>query len=418
MLHYAGQIAENATGIQIHANMACRGDKHVCLVCEQKVFLRKGRTIRKSGQMMKSHFVHSVKNVIKCNGYKGGETQEHLEAKKFVADHIEDFRFIYESCDSCHAQNPMHCVRFNKGDWTVRIEGQIKGTGLGTKPRRADILIQVKMKTDCIRLKQWYSIEIRHSHAVSVEKTKDLHSVGCGIFEILASDVLKFKDMLHENKPFYIRNVHSLCRIPWTCKACMEVVANGRTARWLAYEEWYDDQWVHQDALNAKVAQDLEFSLFIAARDLEISSELVVRAKKRKRLQAEAFQMIELVETTNFQKTLTKCVGKCVACHVWIRHENYLTFNATDVMTVSQRWWHDAIRNDDFLSNMKKVNKMIFCENCIWPCLNCDTAQPLETLRRYGLCRFCNTDNDWFDNQGQHSLDVGSDSDFDMSDIN
>jgi hypothetical protein len=396
MSHSAGQIAENSAGVQVHANEAYKHEKHVCVSCKQKVFLRRGKKVTKSGFPKINHFAHNATNVTKCSGYKGGETEQHLKAKKYVADNIDDFRFIDQSCDSCDTPNQAHCMRFSKDDWTVLIEGQITWTALGKgKPRRADILIQAKSKTDFIRLRSWYSIEIQHSHAVSMEKTKDLHMVGCGIIEVLASEVLAFKE---NDKPFYIRNIHSLCRIPWTCKKCVAVLAHGRMSRWLTYEEWYASQWVYQDVLNAKIAQDLEFSLFIAAQDLKISTELVVRTKKRKRLQAQAFQLMEFVETTKFQKTLTKCVGKCVACRAWIYHKNYHTFYATDdIMTKSERWWRDAVNNDDFLSNMRIVNKMIFCKNCISQCLHCDTEQPIESLRKYGLCRLCNTDNDWFD---------------------
>jgi hypothetical protein len=385
MLHCAGQIAENATGIQIHANMACRRDKHVCLVCEQKVFLREGRTIRKSGKMMKSHFVHSVKNIIKCSGYKGGETQEHLEAKKFVADHIEHFRFIYESCDTCHAPNRMHCVRFDKEDWAVRVEGQIKGTGTGTKPRRADILIQVKMKTDCIRLKQWYSIEIRHSHAVSMEKTMELHSVGCGIFEVLAPKVLEFKEMSHEYKPFYIRNMHNMCRVPWTCKTCMEIVSNERMSRWIEYDEWYEHQWLTYDILKRMEVQYRHKS-----------DEKALKVSQRKRMQAQAFQQLVSLKWIRYPKTLSKYVGKCVTCRAWICHSNYHTFHYDDLMTETELWWHDAIKNDDFLSNLQRVRKIVYCSNCVSSCFSCDTEQPVNVLQRYGLCRFCNTDDEWF----------------------
>ncbi|KAJ1466108.1 hypothetical protein T484DRAFT_1756908 [Baffinella frigidus] len=396
-LHSAGQIAENASGYQIHATKASRVDKCVCQKCKQKVVLRIGKKILKNGQMMITHFAHSVTNVIKCSGYTGGETVEHLDAKWCLADNIEDFRFIMQSCDTCKVLNPQYCVRFNKQEWTVVVEGQVTGTGTRKRPRRADVLIQLKTQTNCMLLKPLYSLEVRHSHAVSMEKTKELHSVNCGIIEVLATDVLHFKDMLQVDKPCYLRNVHNTGCLPWTCMTCMERVATEHAARWVDYEEWYASQWVYQDALNAKVARDLEFPLFIAARDLKISAELLVTVKKRKRLQAQAFQLMESFETTRFEKTLSKCVGKCVACHAWIYHENYHTFYANDDMTESERWWRDAIRNDGYLSNMYRVNKMIFCGNCVWSCLNCDTTQPFDVLGTYGLCRLCNTDDTWFD---------------------
>jgi hypothetical protein len=391
MPHSAGQIAENTSGVQVHANKACKKDKHRCLSCKQTVFLRIGRMITKSGLPMITHFAHNAKNVNKCSGYKGGETEEHLEAKKYVADNIEDFRFIDQSCDSCHTPNPMQCYRFTKDGWTVTIEGQIKGTAVGKgKPRRADILIQSKSNMEFIRLRPSYSIEILHSHAVSMEKTKVLHMVGCGIIEVLASEVLSFKE---KDKPFYIRNVHNLCRIPWTCNACMEVIADERTARWLRYERWYQYQWVHQERL------------FIGPMSKE------ERSWKRRCLQAQAFQSMASIKIEIFRKSLPKWVGKCVACHEWICHTNYHFFEDTHVMTESEQWWNNAIRQDAYLRRMPIVTKMIFCINCIWPCLNCETVQPVKTLQKYGLCRFCNTNNEWFDSHIRDGLDY--DSDFD-----
>jgi hypothetical protein len=393
MPHSAGQIAENSSGVQVHANEACKNEKHVCVSCKQKVFLRIGVKLTTNGVPRMKHFAHNATNVTKCSGYSGGETEEHLKAKKYVADNIEDFRFIDQSCDSCHTPNPMQCFRFNKDNWTVIIEGRIKGTALGKdRPRRADILLQAKSNTDLIRLKPWYSIEIQHSHAVSMDKTKALHMVGCAIIEVFASEVLNFKE---EDKPFYISNVHSLCRIPWTCKACMEVVANERIARWLEYEKWYQYQWVHQKRLVIETMSNEE------------------RSSKRRCLQAQAFQSMESIETEMFHNSLPKCVGKCVACHKWIRHENYHFFDALDLLTESEQWWRNAIRRDNFLMGMSRVNKMIFCINCIRPCLNCETIQPVETLQRYGLCRLCNTDNEWFDFHIRGRWVGDSDSDYD-----
>ena len=343
--------------------------------------------ITKSGVPMINHFAHNAKNATKCSGYNGGESEEHLEAKKYVADNIEDFRFIDQSCDSCDIPNKTQCVRFSKDYWRVLIEWQIKGTAVGKgKSRRADVLLQIKSNIHGIDiLKPWYSIEIRHSHAVSEDKTKALHRVECGIIEVLASDVLGLKG---EDKPFYIRNVHNLCRIPWTCKRCTEVVANERVHRWVAYEEWYKYQWVYQDRLIIGTRLDEERSL------------------KRECLQAQAFELMGPFVRTVFRKTLPKCRGKCVACTAWILHENYCTFYADDYMADSEVWWWDAIRCNSYFRKKRIVYKMVFCNNCIWPCLNCETIQPFKTLQRFALCRFCNTDNQWFDTHIQRRLGV------------
>ena len=380
MFHSAGQIAQNAAGIQVHATIVNnRQKRYRCLSCNQKVFLRQGRKILKSGQPMTDHFAHSVKNVIKCSGYSGGEGIQHIAAKKCLADHIEKFRFIDQSCDSCDTPNPHYCFRFSKESWRIIVEGPIKGTGTGTKQRRADILIELKTKTDCIRLKPWYSIEVRHSHAVSMEKTQELHSVDCGIFEVLASDVLQFKDML-QDKPFYIRNVHSLCRVPWTCKTCMEVFSNERISRWLDYEEWYGYQWAYQDKLILET----------------MSNE--ARLLKRKILQSRTFKSIECRNVIKFISEHKIFKVKCLDCREWIFHKYFHTFHASSPNIENEPWWHDAIRTDSFLARSNfKVTRQNYCDNCVHKCSNCGISRPLSVLRKYGLCMRCNTNDNWFD---------------------
>jgi Competence protein CoiA-like family len=448
MQHYAGRVAENQCGNLVYATLAMRTVAHVCIECKQPVVLRKGKTVLKNGQMMVAHFAHKSTNVTKCGGYTGGETLEHLEAKWLLANNIQDFRFVMQSCDTCNAPNTEKCIKFNKDVWTVVVEGQIAGTGTGanarSRLRRADVLVQLNPQTKVVSMKPWYSLEVKHSHPVSAEKTKELHNVNCGIIEVLAEDVLEFKDIPASDKPCYLRNEHTLGCIPWTCAKCMQRVALQRAAIWIDYEKWYASKWVYQDALNVKIARDLQLSIERAPRDLrcsalaqaaiwvdyekwyeaqwvyqdalnvkiardlqrsleraawnlQISAELVVRGKKRKYLQAKAFQSMESPKRARFEKTLSKCVGKCVACHSWIYHDNYHTFRAGDDMAETERWWLDAIRNDDFLGGMHTVNKMVYCRNCVSGCMNCGTTQPIETLATYGLCRFCNMDDDWFD---------------------
>jgi hypothetical protein len=380
MQHSAGQMAENTSGNLVVATMASRSESYVCQSCKQKVVLRKGKTILKSGNMMVTHFAHSVTNAIKCSGYKGGETVVHLEAKWLLAKNIEDFRFVMQSCDTCQTPDRQYCIKFTKDRWGVLVEGQVAGTGavsvaggnVRSRLRRADVLVQMKDPIVSMRLKPWYSLEVKHSHAVSVEKTKELHSVNCGIIEVLAHEVLEFKNILESDKPCYLRNRHTTGCIPWTCQKCMERVATERAARWSDYEEWYTEQWHHQDSL-------------------------MLRASKRKRVQGDSFQTLKSRKPTRFENSTSKCQGRCVACKAWIYHKHFHTFEHDDTMTGTESWWRDAIRKDQFLSGLRFVNKMKYCHNCVGRCFNCKCMQPLGVLTKYALCRFCNTSDCWFD---------------------
>jgi hypothetical protein len=375
--HSAGQVAENASGNQVHARRAIKGGIYACMGCKQKVVLRVGKKILKNGQTMITHFAHSVTNIIKCSGYQGGETVQHLDAKWCLADNIEDFRFIMQSCDTCEVPNPQYCIRFSKQGWTVVVEGQVAGTGTGDHHRRADVLVQMNSSTVSVRLKPWYSLEVKHSHAVSVEKTKELHSVNCGIIEVLAEDVLHFKDILQADKPCYLRNVHNMGCIPWTCKTCMERVATERTARWLEYEEWYTDQWRNYDKITA-------------------------RSSKRK-LYAQRFESMPSPKKTKFEVTDRKLKIHCVGCNDWPKHYNYHTFwIGWEYITGQEPWWHDAVLKDAFLSKAKfKVNRLHYCNNCLGTCLNCASLLPRAALKNDGLCMRCNTDDCWFDTGGK-----------------
>jgi hypothetical protein len=391
MQHSAGNIAENVCGNLVHATLASKNIAHVCRDCKQPVILKKGTTVLKSGYVMKPHFAHSVTNIIKCSGYSGGETAEHLQAKWLLANNIEDFRFVLQSCDTCNAPNRENCIKFNKHDWTVVVEGPVAGTG-GTatsldatgrsRQRRADVLVQLKQPVVGSRLRPWYSLEVRHTHAVSVAKTKELHGVGCGIIEVRTECILRCKD-LESDTPYYLQNEHNIDLIPWTCKRCMELVAYERSALWVDYENWYVHQWVYQDQIAAREER---------YRDIAISRE-----SKRKLLQARGFGLIQSHKRTRFEKCLKVCKGRCVACNAWIYHHRYHNFYADAPMTDTESWWRDAIMRSDFLRNMTRVNKMVFCMNCVSRCTNCFHEQPVEVLERYGLCRLCNTDDAWFD---------------------
>ena len=400
--HAAGQVAQNASGNQIHASRAIKGGTYACMACKQKAVLRVGKKILRNGQTMITHFAHHVTNVIKCSGYTGGETIQHLDAKWCLADNIEDFRFIMQSCDTCNVPNTQYCVRFSKQGWTVVVEGQVAGTGTKKHPRRADVLVQMKSPTVSVRLKPWYSLEVKHSHAVSAEKTKELHGVNCGIIEVLAEDVLHFKDMLQldkscypqADKPFYLRNVHTMGCIPWICKNCMELVATERAARWFDYDEWYNDQWQCHHNLMVK-----------ALRDMQLEMD---RPLKRKVLQTQSFELLESRKLAQFEQTEKKCVGTCKGCGKWILHKKYTAFFADGFMTDTEQWWWDTIRKDKFLAAMYYVKKIIFCNNCVGPCLNCNFQQPIKVLEKYGLCHKCNADDKWFDNMAERRVQNGS----------
>jgi Competence protein CoiA-like family len=383
MQHYAGRVAENQCGNLVYATLAMRTVAHVCIECKQPVVLRKGKTVLKNGQMMVAHFAHKSTNVTKCGGYTGGETLEHLEAKWLLANHIEDFRFVMQSCNTCQDPNTEKCIKFTKDAWNVLVEGQIAGTGTGANAarrfRRADVLVQLKSQQKAVSMKPWYSLEVKYSHPVSAEKTKELHNVNCGIIEVLAEDVLEFKDIPESDKPCYLRNEHTIGCIPWTCAKCMADVALERAAIWIDYEEWYDHQWMYQDAL---------------IRDTRLMRD---RSSKRKVLQAQGFESTRAPKRTRFEKTSPYWV-KCVACHIWINRSNpYHTFNTYQLMTDEEQWWKDAIKNDEFLAGKHIVKRMVYCMNCVGKCVHCNHTQPIEVLKKYGLCRLCNTDDDWFD---------------------
>lgn len=183
--HSAGPFAENSAGNLVHATTARKKDAHSCQNCAQKVFPRQGR-------VNLHHFAHCAGNVVKCSGYSGGETVEHLEAKWFLAWHLDDFRFVMQSCDMCGAPNKQNCVAFSTTAWNVDVEGKVPGTGT-SRARRADILLWRGAAAAAAvpgTLKTRYALEVRHSHAVSADKTRELRSVGCGVVEVSASAVL------------------------------------------------------------------------------------------------------------------------------------------------------------------------------------------------------------------------------------
>lgn len=192
-----GDLAENESGYLVHARVASKGRKYTCPCCRRRV-------IPKQGTKLRHHFAHHAQNKTKCHGYSRGESAVHSEAKWFIAENVQDFRFVMQSCDASHCQtvNKQNCIRFDRVMWNVEVEGKIKDTGTtsssggASRRRRADVLLSPKPPVDNARLevfKKSYSIEVFASHAVSVLKTTELHKAGCGIIEIPATVIMGFK---------------------------------------------------------------------------------------------------------------------------------------------------------------------------------------------------------------------------------
>jgi len=398
--HSAGPFAENSAGNLVHATTARRKDAHSCQNCAQRVFPRQGR-------VNLHHFAHCARNVVKCSGYSGGETVEHLEAKWFLARHLDDFRFVMQSCDMCGAPNTQNCVAFSTTAWNVAVEGKVPGTGT-SRARRADILLWRGAAAAAAavaaavpgRLKTLYALEVRHSHAVSTDKTRELRSVGCGVVEVSASAVLACRQT---DGPFYLPNQHTDGLVPWTCHGCMQALAAARAARWEAYEEWYTAMWADLEVVQA---QDEA----VRAHERDAAQAGRGRRPKRKRLQHEAFSRLQLFHRTHFVKTQSKCRGRCPACRDWIYHRHYHEFHHTDEgasgqLASEERWWRDTIANDDFLRRLPRVKRLVFCGNCVARCHACQSIQPRKVLEQYGLCRLCNQDDMHFDDHAaRHAL--------------
>ena len=372
--HSAGLFAEDSNGNLVHATGAKKQDAHSCQKCKQKVILRQGK-------VNLHHFAHSVHNTIKCSGYAGGETVEHLEAKWFLARHLDDFRFVMQCCDTCGGRDVMSCVRFTTPLWEVAVEGKVPGTGT-SRARRADVLLRLGPAVVTSRLKALYALEVCHSHPVSSAKTRELRNVGCGVVEVAASTVLACRQ---SEGPFYLANQHTDGRVPWTCHGCMHTLAAARAARWIGYEEWYTTTWTNAGGIAA-----LE-------RDAAQTEKEAPRRPKRKVLQVEAFSRLQLFQPTRFVKTQNKCKGRCPHCCDWIYHSHFHEFHHTDRVTSRESWWRDTIDDNDFLSRLWHVKRLIFCDNCVARCQSCKTPQPRAVLEQYGLCRLCNQDDMYFD---------------------
>ena len=378
-LHSAGQFAENSAHNLVHATTARKRDKYSCQSCEQRVVL-------KQGKVNLHHFAHSVHNVVKCSGYAGGETVEHLEAKWFLARHLDDFRFVMQLCGTCGARNTGSCVAFSTTAWNVVVEGKVPGTG-SSRARRADVLLRLSTAAVTRRLKALYALEVRHSNPVSADKTRELRSVGCGVVEVSASAVL---DCRQTEVPYYLANQHTDGLVPWTCHGCMQELAAARAARWVAYEEWYTAMWANMEVVEA---QDEA----VRAHERDAAQAERERRPKRKRLQCEAFSRLQLFRPTRFVKTQGKCTGRCPHCSDWMYHSHFHEFRHTDKVTSEESWWRDTVDSSDFLSRMWHVKRLVFCDNCVARCHSCTTPQPRAVLEQYGLCRLCNQDDTYFD---------------------
>jgi hypothetical protein len=167
------EIARDShTGALVKACDASKKSKYVCL-CPDKhaVFLRKGME-------RAAHFAHFSAEggyegaVVGCR--RGGESEEHIEAKHRLVGMQGQYRFALKVCTECHEHLWEDCGGDGKLDIEVRSMD---------KRWRYDVLLTRSDRTQL-------ALEVYHTHATSEEKSESSALMGVPIAEFRAQDIL------------------------------------------------------------------------------------------------------------------------------------------------------------------------------------------------------------------------------------
>lgn len=175
---------------------------YACIECNNVLIL-------KQGKILTPHFSHKGNSSIErtCSGGIKGESKEHLEAKTILCELNQACEFI-SKCQTCMVSNlTTYQIDMLKNHYAVEEYKYDK--------YRIDVCIKDK-KDDSIVL----FVEVKHKHAVPLEKSNFLSSQVFPWIEVEAQDILDCKEPNTDN--------HNIIQIPYIskvdCDKCISIV--------------------------------------------------------------------------------------------------------------------------------------------------------------------------------------------------
>lgn len=314
--------------------------------CKAPVFAKN------QGKKRAHHFAHYPTNGRPCcsGTGNGGESEEHLFAKRWIAENFKRLKFPRTECMRC-----WRAEYFDTRDCTAEVEGCILSSKF-----RADVLLRDKQGVPR------FAIEVFHTHCVDTVKAEFCEAHNIQILEIKTDVCQKLKKKVYglaEGKRARVTDlVHPLVKQE-PCEACSSIF----TRDGKRYKEYQKD--MREDKI--KKMKDWIQKGFEKTEKF-LKSDIHRMYKGRPRVDREKLQ------------------GKCPQCDMWLVHDKK-HFPVPLYVSREQvgSWKHYNV--DWYRRKGKMPREIRFCSLCVTQCVRCGENTPVETLKRHGCCRICCT---------------------------
>eukprot|EP00961_Rhodomonas_salina_P305079 3941843-Rhodomonas_salina.2 len=313
---------------------------------------------------MRPHFAHprgAQKKegcALRHLGCGGGETVEHLLAKQLLRDHLQEFCFEKEQCDTCHVTDR---VVFPAG-CRVILECRTDGSLL-----RPDVTVHTPTG------RRW-ALEVFHTHQSSFLWNLNLLHKGLHIAEFKASEVIeKLGTGRARGQATPLLNNILKGVLLATCRECRERV-------------WWDAEWREAAAYDLNISAGYKQLAGQAALEEEtrqrvshaLSQLASFEAQDLPRMhcaKSEAGKALEAIRGRRFPfKRGQYEVGfrKCATCRQW-----------------KARAEGDCEESTEMFYDRAFHGRVWLCYACQTHCYACHSWAPLEQVAQFGRCLEC-----------------------------
>lgn len=335
------------------------------------------------GKKRRHHFAHySEQDSKRCRGgWSNGESIEHMTAKHFVATNNSRCCFVDHWCKKCKRR---HCVG---GTWLLRTEMECRiHTSVGL--RIADVMLLDDHGVPA------YALEIRHTHAVEPEKTRELLESGVRVLEMDSKEVLLRRDKAAGKKFAKDSLVYQIRLVGYrhvTCVDCaMEEVVQGELREWRNHEKEYErlcEKWWEKRQIEAWKFTEYTWHKRNQQRGITLAKEKICDSYLYVEFEYSCYEGVE--------KSF-----KCVGCGKWrLKSKNQIHEVAYSDFCSLNQFRNKHARHKTFQSKTHaewsyKNWKATVCEFCAMKCPECSNISTMQDLSVYGCCYVCNVISD------------------------
>lgn len=334
---------------------------------------------KNQGKKRAHHFAHYPANGRPCcsGTGNGGESEEHLFAKRWIAENFKRIRFLRSRCVSCN-----FLEQFDTRDCAAELEGRILSSKF-----RADVLLYDEQGVPR------FAVEVFHTHRVDTVKAEFCEAHNIQILEIKAEQCRQLKEELvhlHKDRLVQVRELLHPQVVDLQCKVCEErkrVEEKAEKERVKREEEARRHRWDAMPMWKKEI---------LSEKDGKVEPSILLQKKHKQRsiwLQQGFHGVENFVESDVHTKYKKRPMvekellrGKCAECHKWLV-QDYRFPSTRKVFKGQMGSW----KGYDTGWYRDEPECLSFCELCVTECVRCEKYAPVQYLKKYGCCHACTT---------------------------